>query len=154
MPRHVTTGLFPVHFSGGTPRVRLFVTSFVDRMHMVPFALRWVQPDGTKATLHEGVLTVAPRRTIHVDFDDVQGRTVEVNFDIPHPAVKPTVAVVGTFLADGAEEILLFVSPDEFMLPAEVRARSVRTSRTESARNIVPTRRTARAQARRRARIR
>lgn len=116
MPARVTTGLIPIRFSGGNPTLRLYVTSFAGRSQAIGYQVAWVQPEGTKAPLHEGTLTVGPRRTSILSFDNVQGRTVEVNLDIPHPGVKPTVAVVGTFLADGAEQILALVSPDGFVL--------------------------------------
>lgn len=148
----VTTGLFSVQFSGGTPSVHIYISSFVGRMHIVPYQVNWIQPDGAKSPLHQGVLPVAPRRTATVSFSDVQGRTLEVNLDIPDPGLKPTVALIGTFLADGAEEILLFVSPDEFMRRDDSVAPEVGPPRRDSVRAIFSSRKVAGPQGPRRTR--
>lgn len=150
----ITTGLFPVQFSGGVPSVRIYITSFTDKAQVVPYQVKWVQPNGTKSPLHQGMLTVAPRRTASVSFDDVQGRTVEVVLDIPDPGLKPTVALVGTFIADGAETILLFVSPDEFRQHGESAAPEVIPQREETVRAMFSSRKVANPPLRRRVRRR
>lgn len=106
-----TTGLLPVLFSGGEASLRLAVSSEADRPQTVRFTVRWVRPSGIKALLHDGVLTVGPGETAGRVFDDVAGRTVEVNLHLPHPGLVPSVAVVGTFQADGAEAVLAWAGP-------------------------------------------
>lgn len=112
----VTTGLFNVQFAGGTPTVRLYISNFARQTYEVAYRVQCVQSDGSKGTLASGTQTVAGQSVALIITDDVQGQTVEVLVELPSRAVKSTVALVGTYAADGADEILLFVSPSEFVV--------------------------------------
>lgn len=155
MEAHITTGLIPVRFSGGTPSLRLAVSSFSENTFDLRYRVNWVQPEGRKTPLHEGVLMVGPQRTAAVTFNGIQGRTVEVNLNLPHPSLKPTVTLIGTFAADAAETILAFVSPDDFTLfelAGETRGKRRRTQRVSTANAPVSTRTLKGRSARRRSR--
>src|SRR5690606_21928317 len=116
MTRHLlTSGLFPVHFSGNGTTLHLLVSSFQTQSATVPFRVNVLQDDGSKAALREGELPVPGGQTGRVAIDGVDGRTLEVQLDPPTEALAPSLALVGTFAADGAESTLVWISPREFV---------------------------------------
>lgn len=112
--QRVTSGLFPVEFAGNGATLYLFVSSFHHEPHTVPVQVVELLPQGTKTPLREGQVPVAPFEAGRATFDGLDGRTVEVILDLPDPALKPSLSLVGTFAADGAQETLLWIPPGGF----------------------------------------
>lgn len=123
MTRLLTTGWFPAHFSGNGTTLYLLVSSFQTQTAVVPYRVNVLQADGSQSTLQEGEFAVPGGQTGRVAIDGVDGRTLEVELRLPSDGLAPSLALVGTFAADGAESTLVWVSPRGFV------PRSSRSSR-------------------------
>lgn len=117
---HVTTGLFPVPNvpAASGAGVVIFLSSFQDEDTQVAWSVYEARPDGTKERLRGGNARIGGQgaERIFLRPRDVEGRVIEVNMTLPSRAIRPSVAVVQSFLTDRTQRTLLLLGPSDFAL--------------------------------------
>lgn len=125
--RKLTSGLFPVETAGiplspdNVPEgfhpytLFVFVKSFLDEAHVVSYRVLQLNEAGSKIPLHEGTLQVPARGIAHFSSHDIPGKTLEVNLSLPSRHLLPSVQLIHTFLADGATQPVIWISPEQFV---------------------------------------
>lgn len=117
----ITSGLFPVDVSRGefAPPFRyqviLLVSNFSNAPGQVMYELNWAREIfEAKTQLHQGDVIIEPGTGARIVFDDVAGKTIEVNLTVQGEGLVPSLAVLRVDPSDQSTELIMLISAQDF----------------------------------------